>query len=107
SRSMSSRSSAGVRPGLSCGRLDRSVRVSADPARATHLRTVRALIPKAAATCPVDWCSATMRRTISARLWGVVRAFLWTVIHASSCGVELCWHTQVYYVWLDVGAMLP
>jgi hypothetical protein len=44
--------------------------------RFTHLPTVPASIPKAAATAFGVWPSFSTRRTSSARLCGVVRAFL-------------------------------
>ena len=68
-----------------CGRDERSSRPASPSARqrATHLRTVLTQSPKAVATafglCP---CSTT-RRTSSARLRGVRRAFLWTSIRPS------------------------
>ena len=51
--------------------------------RASHLPTVRSLIPNSAATRLAGCFSSSTRRTISRRLCGVVRAFLWMFIRGS------------------------
>src|SRR6185503_2121933 len=79
-------SSGGVAPGLRRGRHERSAKPAAASAayRASHLRTVRSLTPTAAATAAGASCWLRTRSTIRPRLRGVVRAFLWMFIRASS-----------------------
>src|SRR5260221_14448928 len=67
-----------------CGLEERSTNPAAPSAakRSTHLRTVLALTPRAVATALATWPSTRTRRTNSARLCGVSRAFLWMFIRS-------------------------
>ena len=70
--------SGGVGSRNRLGRDERSARPAGPSATnlATHLFTVLISTPKALATAVGDWPSPSTRRTNSARLTGVVRAFL-------------------------------
>jgi len=77
SRSIMSIQGSAVRLAIEAGREERFSSPAGPPAlkRASHLRAVRSLTPKPAATSATGRPSSRMRLTISTRPSGVIRAF--------------------------------